>query len=122
MAMSSEKTEVRNFVLFLLPSAHCLLHPSYPQTSSLCSYPVVLLFKCNSFRNMQDLSYLFKSQVQVPKQESFTAVASLSCARAHLSSSQLCPVHQIGVYGLERGHREGQCVLDSFTTICSTTL
>lgn len=93
IAVSSGRTQVRYFVLFLLSFAYWL-YPSYLQTSP---------------------------QVQVPKHENLIVIASLSCAEVHLLSSKLCPIHQTGIYATETVHKEGQCILDNFTNICSMT-
>lgn len=93
IAVASERTQVRNFVLFLLSFA-CWLYPSSLQTSP---------------------------QVQVPRHENLIATASVSYARVHLLSCKLCPIHQIESYATETVHKEGQCILGSFTNIRSMT-
>lgn len=93
IAVSSERTQVRNFVLFQLSFAYWL-YPSYLQTSP---------------------------QVQVPRHENLIAIASVSYARVHLLSSKLCPTHQIESYATETVHKEGQCILGSFSNIRSMT-
>lgn len=91
IAVSSERTQVRNFVLFLLSFAYWL-YPSYLQTSP---------------------------QVQVPRHENLIVIASVACAKVHLLSCKHCPIHQIGIYATETVHKEGQCILDNFPNICS---